>query len=53
MIITDHKNVDYQHVVDHASLVVDTRNVTSGLREGRAMIVPLASNTLSKPPLPA
>ena len=48
VIITDHKSVDYQHVVDHATLVVDTRNVTSKLRDGRAMIVPLANNGLSR-----
>jgi UDP-N-acetyl-D-glucosamine dehydrogenase len=53
VIITDHKSVDYQHVVDHAALVVDTRNVTAKLREGRAMIIPLASNGLSKAPVPA
>jgi UDP-N-acetyl-D-glucosamine dehydrogenase len=53
VIITDHKSVDYQHVVDHAALVVDTRNVTARLREGRAMIIPLASNSLSKAPVPA
>ncbi len=43
VIVTDHKNVDYQHVVDQASLVVDTRNVTSALKPGRAMVIPLAS----------
>jgi UDP-N-acetyl-D-glucosamine dehydrogenase len=53
VIITDHKSVDYQHVVDHAALVVDTRNVTAKLREGRAMIIPLASNSLSKAAVPA
>ena len=53
VIITDHKNVDYQHVVDEAALVVDTRNVTAKLRDGRAMIIPLASNGLSKAPVPA
>jgi len=37
--------VDYQRVVDHATLVVDTRNVTAGLNSGRAHIVPLASGS--------
>ncbi len=51
VIVTDHKVVDYQHVLDEASLVVDTRNVTSGLRESRAMVIPLASNRISGVPV--
>jgi UDP-N-acetyl-D-glucosamine dehydrogenase len=43
VIITDHKDVDYQRVVDHATLVVDTRNVTASTHPGRATIVGLAS----------
>lgn len=43
VVITDHTAVDYQRVVDHATLVVDTRNVTARLTAGRARIVPLAS----------
>jgi len=31
IITTDHSNVDYGHVVAHASLVFDTRNATAGL----------------------
>ena len=31
LIATDHSEVDYQLIVDNASLVVDTRNVTQGL----------------------
>jgi UDP-N-acetyl-D-glucosamine dehydrogenase len=42
VIITDHKNVDYQFVVDHAQLVVDTRNVTAGLAPSRARVRGLA-----------
>ena len=45
VIVTDHSGVDYQFVVDHARLVVDTRNATS--RTGtpsRARIVPLAAD---------
>ncbi|NCW43969.1 MAG: nucleotide sugar dehydrogenase [Gemmatimonadaceae bacterium] len=45
VVVTDHKTVDYQRVVDHATLVVDTRNVTAGLNSGRAHIVPLASGS--------
>ena len=45
VVVTDHHNVDYQRVVDHAVLVVDTRNVTAGLAAGRARIIPLASGS--------
>ena len=31
VIVTDHSGVDYARVLNLASLVVDTRNVTSGL----------------------
>ncbi|MBA3918909.1 MAG: UDP-N-acetyl-D-glucosamine dehydrogenase [Gemmatimonas sp.] len=47
VIVTDHKQVDYQRVVDHATLLVDTRNVTATLAPGRARIVPLASGSRS------
>jgi UDP-N-acetyl-D-glucosamine dehydrogenase len=47
VIVTDHQGVDYQRVVDHATLVVDTRNVTSGTTVGRAKVVGLASTTRS------
>ncbi|MFN8579843.1 MAG: UDP binding domain-containing protein [Gemmatimonadaceae bacterium] len=43
VIVTDHANVDYQFVVDHAALVVDTRNATRGLKASKARIVSLAS----------
>jgi UDP-N-acetyl-D-glucosamine dehydrogenase len=39
LIATDHTNVDYQWIVDHASLVVDTRNATRGVSRGRDKIV--------------
>ncbi len=45
VVVTDHKVVDYQRVVDHAALLVDTRNVTAGLNAGRARIIPLASGS--------
>jgi UDP-N-acetyl-D-glucosamine dehydrogenase len=44
VIITDHKSIDYQRVIDHATMVVDTRNTTAGLKAGRARVVPLSSN---------
>ncbi len=31
LIITDHSNIDYRYVVDHARCVVDTRNATKGI----------------------
>ncbi len=43
VVVTDHKAMSWQHVVDHASLVVDTRNVCAGLNPGRARVVALAS----------
>lgn len=45
VIVTDHRDVDYQRVVDTAALVVDTRNVTAGLAAGRATVVGLASSS--------
>jgi len=43
VVVTDHKAMPWQQVVDHASLVVDTRNVCAGLKAGRARVVALAS----------
>ncbi len=39
LITTDHTSIDYQWVVDHASLVIDTRNATRGVKRGREKIV--------------
>ena len=39
LITTDHTNFDYQWIVDHSNLVVDTRNATRGLTRGRDKIV--------------
>ena len=47
VIVTDHQEVDYQRVIDHATLVVDTRNVCATLRPGRARVVGLASTGLT------
>lgn len=33
VIVTDHRDVDYELILKHAKLVVDTRNVTAGLRK--------------------
>jgi len=43
VIITDHQQINYQRVVDQAELVVDTRNVTAKLTQGKARVVGLAS----------
>lgn len=45
VVVTDHQGIDYQHVLDQASLVVDTRNVMAGRTPGRARVVPLASGS--------
>lgn len=42
VIVTDHKQVDYQMVVDNAALVVDTRNATVKTIPGQATIVALS-----------
>jgi UDP-N-acetyl-D-glucosamine dehydrogenase len=38
LIATDHSSFDYQWIVDHASLVVDTRNATRTVTRGREKI---------------
>jgi len=39
LITTDHSSVDYQWVVDSASLIVDTRNATRRVTRGSEKIV--------------
>ena len=41
VIVTDHSNVDYQRVVDHAVLVVDTRNATKAIQRNRRKVIKL------------
>ncbi|MFI5232212.1 MAG: nucleotide sugar dehydrogenase [Gemmatimonadales bacterium] len=41
VIVTDHSAVDYQRLVDKASLVIDTRNALSKTKKSRARIVSL------------
>jgi len=38
LIATDHTAYDYDHIVRHARLVIDTRNATSAVTEGREKI---------------
>ncbi len=39
LIVTDHTSVDYETVVRHARFVVDTRNATRSITEGREKIL--------------
>ncbi|HVE14081.1 MAG TPA: UDP binding domain-containing protein, partial [Elusimicrobiota bacterium] len=39
LIVTDHSGYDYESIVRHAPLIVDTRNACGGLREWRDKIV--------------
>jgi UDP-N-acetyl-D-glucosamine dehydrogenase len=43
VIVTDHKTIDYQRLVDRAALIVDTRNATAKTTRTRARIVSLSS----------
>ena len=43
VVVTDHRDVDYQLVMDNAQLIVDSRNVTRGLIQTKARVVSLAS----------
>ena len=45
VIVTDHKVIDFQRVVDHASLVVDTRNATGRTIRTVARVVSLSGST--------
>ncbi|MFO0870495.1 MAG: nucleotide sugar dehydrogenase [Pirellulales bacterium] len=38
LIVTDHSAFDYPAIVEHARLIVDTRNATAGVRTGREKI---------------
>jgi UDP-N-acetyl-D-glucosamine dehydrogenase len=39
LVVTDHSSIDYEHVVRHAAVVVDTRNAARDVREGREKIL--------------
>jgi len=39
LILTDHSGVDYRWVVEHAQLVIDTRNATCSIENHREKIV--------------
>jgi UDP-N-acetyl-D-glucosamine dehydrogenase len=46
VIITDHKSIDYQQLVDHANLIVDSRNATAKTRPSRARVVALSGTSV-------
>ena len=39
LIVTDHSSYDYEFIVRHARLVIDTRNATRNVAENREKIV--------------
>jgi UDP-N-acetyl-D-glucosamine dehydrogenase len=45
VIVTDHRAVDYQMVMDNASLIVDSRNVTASLTPSKARVVSLSARS--------
>jgi UDP-N-acetyl-D-glucosamine dehydrogenase len=40
VIVTNHDKVDYQMLVDHSQLVIDTRNATRSIKGAEAKVVP-------------
>ncbi len=45
VVVTDHRDVDYQMVIDNAPLVVDSRNVTAPLASSKARVVSLSARS--------
>jgi UDP-N-acetyl-D-glucosamine dehydrogenase len=43
VIVTDHQSVDYQFVMNHAAVIVDTRNATGALVPTNARVVSLSA----------
>ena len=39
LVATDHSYYDYQWIVDHAQLVIDTRNAMANVKRGKRKIV--------------
>ncbi len=46
VVVTDHTTVDYQFVVDHAAMVVDTRNALAKVKASKARVIPLTAQRL-------
>jgi UDP-N-acetyl-D-glucosamine dehydrogenase len=55
VIVTDHKSIDYQQLVDHADLIVDSRNATAKTKPSRARVIALSgtSSVSSQAELPS
>ena len=49
VIVTDHRTIDYQRLVDRAALIVDSRNATAKLTRTRARIVTLSQGPRAEP----
>jgi UDP-N-acetyl-D-glucosamine dehydrogenase len=49
VIVTDHRTIDYQRLVDRAALIVDSRNATATLVPTRARIVTLSQGPRAEP----
>jgi UDP-N-acetyl-D-glucosamine dehydrogenase len=45
VIVTDHKSIDYQQLVDHADLIVDSRNATAKTTPSRARVIALSGSS--------
>jgi len=39
VIVTNHSSYDYDHIVKHSRIVIDTRNATHGVTQGKAKII--------------
>ncbi len=50
VVTADHKNVDYDLVLEHASIVMDPRNGLKG-RTGKALLYPIAGPPRGGPQL--
>lgn len=50
VIVTDHRAIDYQRLMDQATLIVDSRNATAKLVPTRARVVTLTSGSRSIEP---
>ncbi len=49
VIVTDHRAIDYQRLLDHAALIVDCRNATARLTQTRARVVTLSRGPRVEP----
>jgi len=38
VIVTDHSDIDYDFVVEHSKLVVDTRNILKGMKDREKIV---------------